>query len=213
MSTAHKPTWSPAAGRSSGNGNITAGGYLTGGSLSMHFSAKDLPGHLNLKMREVIPEIKAPGDVKTKPKEEEKKEEKKELPLALQEPEPQKDDDFGDFDDSDESDSASSSSEESESEDEDALLMAELARVKKEKELARQKEAEEKAQMEAALNREEMLHSNPLMFSSEDSTLKRRWDDDVLFLNQGKTEKRKKRFINDTIRNDFHVNFMNSVFK
>ena len=108
-------------------------------------------------------------------------------------------------------------------EDEDALLMAELARVKKEKELARQKEvemtdsyhpqAEEKAQMEAALNREEMLHSNPLMFSSEDSTLKRRWDDDVLFLNQGKTEKRKKRFINDTIRNDFHVNFMNSVFK
>ena len=31
MSTAHKPTWSPAAGRSSGNGNITAGGYLTGG--------------------------------------------------------------------------------------------------------------------------------------------------------------------------------------
>ena len=40
--------------------------------------------------------------------------------------------------------------------------------------------------MEAALNREEMLHSNPLMFSSEDSTLKRRWDDDVLFLNQGR---------------------------
>ena len=67
--------------------------------------------------------------------------------------------------------------------------------------------------MEAALNREEMLHSNPLMFSSEDSTLKRRWDDDVLFKKKKKTEKRKKRFINDTIRNDFHVNFMNSVFK
>ena len=101
--------------------------------------------------------------------------------------------------------------------------MAELARVKKEKELAKQKEvrmgvssegwAEEKAQMEAALNREEMLHSNPLMFSSENASLKRRWDDDVLFLNQGKTEKKKKRFINDTIRNDFHVHFMNSVFK
>ena len=67
--------------------------------------------------------------------------------------------------------------------------------------------------MEATLNREEMLHSNPLMFSSENASLKRRWDDDVLFLNQGKTEKKKKRFINDTIRNDFHVHFMNSVFK
>ena len=67
--------------------------------------------------------------------------------------------------------------------------------------------------MEAALNREEMLHSNPLMFSSENASLKRRWDYDFLFLNQGKTEKKKKRFINDTIRNDFHVHFMNSVFK
>ncbi|KAK8803176.1 hypothetical protein WA588_002329 [Blastocystis sp. NMH] len=210
MSTAHKPTWNPAVGRSSTSGSISSDGYLVGDSLSMHFSAKDLPGHLKLKMRETIPEIKAPGDVKKETKTEEKKEEEPELPLALKQPEPAKNDDFGDFDDSDESESESSSSNE---EDEDALLMAELARVKKEKELAKQKEAEEKAQMEAALNREEMLHSNPLMFSSENASLKRRWDDDVLFLNQGKTEKKKKRFINDTIRNDFHVHFMNSVFK
>ena len=76
--------------------------------------------------------------------------------------------------------------------------------------------------MEAALNREEMIHSNPLLFNTGD-TLKRRfwigmgmswrWDDDVVFRNQGKTEKRPKRFINDTIRNDFHVNFMNTVFR
>ena len=89
MSTAHRPTWSPAAGRGTGNGSISAGGYLTGGnpsflnilflgSLSMHFSAKDLPSHCKLKMRyqsrvfqllcrEVIPEVKAPGDIKTTP--------------------------------------------------------------------------------------------------------------------------------------------------
>ena len=76
--------------------------------------------------------------------------------------------------------------------------------------------------MEAALNREEMIHSNPLLFNTGD-TLKRRywmgvelswrWDDDVVFRNQGKTEKKPKRFINDTIRNDFHVNFMNTVFR
>lgn len=35
----------------------------------------------------------------------------------------------------------------------------------------------------------------------------------MVFRNQGKTEKRPKRFINDTIRNDFHVNFMNTVFR
>lgn len=68
--------------------------------------------------------------------------------------------------------------------------------------------------MEAALSREEMLHSNPLMNAPSDGgSLKRRWDDDVLFLNQAKTEKKQKRFINDTIRNDFHIHFMNSVFK
>lgn len=77
--------------------------------------------------------------------------------------------------------------------------------------------------MQAALNREEMIHSNPLMFTSEEGGIKRRldlkrrmiyrWDDDVVFRNQGKTEKKKKRFINDTIRSDFHMNFMNEVFR
>ena len=77
--------------------------------------------------------------------------------------------------------------------------------------------------MQAALNREEMIHSNPLMFTSEEGGIKRRewnefgiknrWDDDVVFRNQGKTEKKRKRFINDTIRSDFHMNFMNEVFR
>lgn len=31
MSTAHKPTWTPAAGRGTGNGAISSSGYLTGG--------------------------------------------------------------------------------------------------------------------------------------------------------------------------------------
>ena len=44
-------------------------------------------------------------------------------------------------------------------------------------------------------------------------TLTCRWDDDVVFRNQGKTEKKKKRFINDTIRSDFHIRFMNEVFR
>ena len=41
--------------------------------------------------------------------------------------------------------------------------------------------------------------------------LKRRWNDDVVFRNQAKGEpdRNKKRFINDTVRNDFHKRFLN----
>ena len=41
-------------------------------------------------------------------------------------------------------------------------------------------------------------------------SVKRRWDDDVVFRNQTAGEERKvrKRFINDTVRNDFHRRFL-----
>ena len=42
------------------------------------------------------------------------------------------------------------------------------------------------------------------------SQVKRRWDEDVVFRNQTRGEpKQQKRFINDTIRNDFHRRFLN----
>lgn len=44
--------------------------------------------------------------------------------------------------------------------------------------------------------------------------LKRRWDDDVVFRNQTRGEpKAQKRFINDTIRNDFHKRFLERYIK
>lgn len=44
--------------------------------------------------------------------------------------------------------------------------------------------------------------------------LKRRWDDDVVFKNQSKNEpKVQKRFINDTVRSDFHKRFMDRYIK
>ncbi|OII76927.1 hypothetical protein cand_022700 [Cryptosporidium andersoni] len=60
------------------------------------------------------------------------------------------------------------------------------------------------------------LQKNPLLedeFESEsevkDFTLKKRWTDDVVFSNQSKREKKvKKRFINDTVRSDFHKQFL-----
>lgn len=44
--------------------------------------------------------------------------------------------------------------------------------------------------------------------------LKRRWDDDVVFRNQARSEpKAQRRFINDTIRNDFHRRFLDRYLK
>jgi protein CWC15 len=72
------------------------------------------------------------------------------------------------------------------------------------------KEEEERAIME--LNRKESaIKGNPLMNTdtSASSKLKRRWNDDVVFRNQTRGEpEMKKRFINDTIRNDFHRSFL-----
>jgi protein CWC15 len=41
-----------------------------------------------------------------------------------------------------------------------------------------------------------------------------RWDDDVVFKNQAKGEiQQQKRFVNDTIRSDFHRRFLNCYIK
>ena len=45
-------------------------------------------------------------------------------------------------------------------------------------------------------------------------SLKRRWDEDVVFRNQARGEpKAARRFINDTIRNDFHKRFLDKYMK
>lgn len=53
------------------------------------------------------------------------------------------------------------------------------------------------------------------MLAEESSgKLKRKWNDDVVFRNQAKGEPEvKKRFINDTIRNDFHKRFLNKFIR
>ncbi|CAN0863012.1 Spliceosome-associated protein CWC15 homolog [Linum grandiflorum] len=78
-------------------------------------------------------------------------------------------------------------------EDDEADLLAELEGIKKEK---------------AELNNNN--NNNPRSLS----TLKRRWDDDVVFKNQARAEtKSPKRFINDTIRNDFRRRFLQTYMK
>jgi protein CWC15 len=63
---------------------------------------------------------------------------------------------------------------------------------------------------------EEILRGNPLLNQdeaneiSETYSLKRKWYEESIFKNQARTEpKEKKRFVNDTVRSDFHRKFLN----
>ncbi|GMH50321.1 hypothetical protein TrRE_jg8940, partial [Triparma retinervis] len=68
-----------------------------------------------------------------------------------------------------------------------------------------------------ALATEAAMTGNPLL--SDGSTgksgkMKRKWNDDVVFRNQARGEQKKeKRFVNDTVRNDFHRRFMSKFMK
>lgn len=125
-----------------------------------------------------------------------------------------------------ESDSDSSSSEEDEAE-----LRAEVERIRKEREMGRAKLAaaaadEEEERKQEEDNQKRVASANPLLgdlncddFSETASVMtgsvafsvRRRWDDDVVFRNQagpGRERAPQARFINDTIHNDFHRQFM-----
>ncbi len=111
-----------------------------------------------------------------------------------------------------------SSDDEDDDDDDEAELLAELERIKQER-------AEEKARQEDLVRqeqedgmRDEVLHGNPLLQlegQGQDAfAVKRRWDDDVVFRNQTRNApKKQKRFINDTIRSDFHKRFLNKYIQ
>ena len=80
----------------------------------------------------------------------------------------------------------------------------------------KEREAKEEAEAE---HESAVLHGNPLLDpsrvgSASTFAVKRRWDDDVVFKNQSREPKKEgKRFINDTVRNDFHKRFLNKYVK
>lgn len=119
-----------------------------------------------------------------------------------------KDDDDDDDDDDDGSDSDDDS-------DEEAELQRELERVKRERQEKREREEREKAAAEAEERERDIAKGNPLL-NKPDFTVKRRWDDDVVFKNQarGTEDKGKsKEFVNDMLRSDFHRRFMSKYVR
>jgi protein CWC15 len=103
-------------------------------------------------------------------------------------------------------------------EDDEAALQAELAKIRAEREVSQRKAEAVAAAQEEERQEEAALIGNPLLAvgggGGASGTAKRRWNEDVVFRHQAKGEPQpKKRFINDTVRNDFHRRFLNKFIR
>lgn len=122
----------------------------------------------------------------------------------------------------------------SDSDDDTAALMAELQRIKKDRAADQAKIDAEKAAESERIRTENLLTGNPLLrqdsvsssraasgpgtTNSTDFRVKRRWDDDVVFKNcargrDDEEEKKRGRYVNDSLRSQFHKSFMSKYIK
>ncbi|XP_006823936.1 protein CWC15 homolog [Saccoglossus kowalevskii] len=80
----------------------------------------------------------------------------------------------------------------------------------------KRRETEQKLE-EERIRTENILSGNPLLQGQQkiDFKVKKRWDDDVVFKNcaRGEDDKKDGKFINDTLRSDFHKKFMEKYIK
>ncbi|WOL14276.1 hypothetical protein Cni_G23056 [Canna indica] len=230
MTTAARPTWAPAKG-----GNEQGGTRIFGPS--QKYSSRDLASHTNLKprkegqdtqdelqkrnLREDLEERERRHFSSKDKSYAEDRDQRRSGHLLLEGTKREAEDRIVprniDADDSDAD--AKDDGDEGESEDDEddtEALLAELERIKKER--AEEKLRKERQQQEEELKAKEaeLMRGNPLINinNSASFNVKRRWDDDVIFKNQARGEaKAPKRFINDTIRNDFHRKFLQKYMK
>ncbi|KAF2288924.1 hypothetical protein GH714_022839 [Hevea brasiliensis] len=233
MTTAARPTWAPAKG-----GNEQGGTRIFGPS--QKYSSRDLASHTNLKPRKEGQDTQEELQKRNLRDELEERERRhfsskdksynddrdrrKSNQLLLEgmkrdtedrivprsvdaddsDVEVNNDDESGDDDDDDDDDD----------EDDTEALMAELERIKKERAEEKLRQDQQRAAEELKAKEEQLLRGNPLLNNPTSFNVKRRWDDDVVFKNQARGEtKTPKRFINDTIRNDFHRKFLQKYMK
>ena len=91
------------------------------------------------------------------------------------------------------------------------MLQRELEKIKREREDAKRKAEEAESEASLRARSTDAMASNPLLASQQ---VKRKWNDDVVFKNQARSEPElRKRFVNDTIRNDFHRRFLTKYMK
>eukprot|EP00635_Sarcinochrysidales_sp_CCMP3193_P010571 CAMPEP_0118917860 /NCGR_PEP_ID=MMETSP1166-20130328/17570_1 /TAXON_ID=1104430 /ORGANISM="Chrysoreinhardia sp, Strain CCMP3193" /LENGTH=200 /DNA_ID=CAMNT_0006858083 /DNA_START=26 /DNA_END=628 /DNA_ORIENTATION=+ len=195
MTTAHRATWYTAIAPVADFGNWSSGGVRSG-----QVPSRDLPNHLAMKYRsgDQLPTTASKADADDA--------ELRARPDLLLEADPELKKKYDDKDEEDE-DSSDDSSDSDSDDDEELAVAVELAKIKREREEeARRQEAQQRRDAKAEADIA-ALTSNPLLNAT--GAIKRKWNDDVVFRNQARHEnKPKKRFINDTIRNDFHKRFL-----
>lgn len=119
---------------------------------------------------------------------------------------------YDDADDDSDLESSDDSDDDDDDELEEELLQRELEKIRKEREDAKLKKEMEESEDSLREKSRVAMESNPLMSGSQQ--VKRKWNDDVVFKNQARSEPEiRKRFVNDTIRNDFHRRFLGKYMK
>ncbi|KAG9306221.1 hypothetical protein G9A89_016125 [Geosiphon pyriformis] len=219
MTTAARPTFDPARGHDNK-------------APTLQYSSRDLAAHTKLKYRQTgqltqaeLGEIDLKQELLKSEREHFEKRRKKESGfteetdeafaerrLKFLEQTAVLDADDSD-DDNEDGDSADSDSDDDDEEDDTAELLRELEKIKKERAEERERQELAKREADEEQRQQEIATGNPLLH--KDFSVKRRWDDDVIFKNQarGVEDTPKKRFINDTLRSDFHRKFMNKYVK
>ncbi|KAI6145349.1 Cwf15 Cwc15 cell cycle control protein [Pisolithus tinctorius] len=122
-----------------------------------------------------------------------------------------------------------SEEEESEEEDDTDELLRELEKIKRERAEEKARQEREDSAAKAAAREVEIATSNPLLNLAAalgqapgvnttvpgTFSVKRRWDDDLIFKNQAMNQKRDSsgQFVNDLLRTEFHKKFMAKFIK
>ncbi|TVY31266.1 Pre-mRNA-splicing factor [Lachnellula occidentalis] len=215
MTTAHRPTFDPARGKDAQRGPA--------------YHQRLLPAHTQLKVRkpgqggdadnaprdlraellraEAVHFAKIKGEPIPEAEGEDEEDPEAKRRRVLEESRDVDADSENDEEDSSEDDS-------DDDEDETAELQRELEKIKRERAEKREQEEREKAAAEEEEREHDIALGNPLLNPKSDFHVKRRWDDDVIFKNQARgTEDKgkKKEFVNDLLRSDFHKRFMRLV--
>ncbi|EDV25706.1 expressed hypothetical protein [Trichoplax adhaerens] len=224
MTTAARPTFEPArGGTGKGENDLTV--------LSKQYSSRDLPSHTKLKVRQPgqgkVDEIKGRDfrreleeKERTATRDKQSTNNRDHMPPSTKKPRSEEhqptiaeldaDDVFDDDDDDDVDVSIPT-------EDDTAELMAELNRIKRERAVEQKKVEEEKKADEERVRMENVMSANPLLNENSNFSVKRRWDDEVVFKNCARGEEdarnKEKSFINDTLRSGFHRRFMGKYIR
>ncbi|TEA24684.1 hypothetical protein DBR06_SOUSAS6310062 [Sousa chinensis] len=218
MTTAARPTFEPArGGRGKGEGDLS--------QLSKQYSSRDLPSHTKIKYRQTTQD--APEEVQNRDFRRELEERERAAAREKNRDRPTR-----------EHTTSSSVSKKprldqipaanlnagdplTDEEDEDfeegglPWWRSERAEEQSRKE-QEQKAEEERICMENILSRNPLLNLTGPSQPQANFKVKRRWDDDVVFKNCAKgvdDQKKDKRFVNDTLRSEFHKKFMEKYIK